>query len=87
MIEFLRECNHLTTEFKELEDEVFSSATFSLLKGILPGEYIEKMNDTSADITATAKLKTSALMEINSLKGFGNPRSDGDNWVEPKLYP
>ena len=81
MIKFLCQCNHLTTEFKELRPEILSSSTFALLKKIFPKDYMEKVKNTINDVTATAEQKitrikkfleqkTSALMAIDSLKGF-----------------
>ena len=59
---------------------------------------MEKVNDTIIDVTATSKQKmvtikkfleqkTSALMAVDSLKGFEKPRPDGDDQTEPKLDP
>ena len=56
VIEFLHQSNHLTNEFKELKSEIFSSSTFTLLKKILPEDYIE-VNDAVADVTASAEEK------------------------------
>ena len=55
MIEFLCQCNHLATEFRELRTKIFSSSTFTLIKKILPKDYMEKVNDTIIDVTATSE--------------------------------
>ena len=59
---------------------------------------MEKVNDTIADVTATAEQKitlikkfleqkTSALMAVDMLKGSGKLRSEGDDQTKPKLDP
>ena len=80
VIEFLRQSESLAKEYTELKTEVFSSSTLSLLRRILPRDYIEKVNDTISDVSATSeqkmtkikqfleKKKTSALMGVESLK-------------------
>ena len=91
VIEFLRQSHYLTTEFKQLRSEVYSSTTFALLKKILPGDYIEKVNDTVTDVTASAeqkiksikefleKKKVSALMGVSNLKGSEKINESGDD--------
>ena len=81
VIKFLHQSHYLITEFTELKSEIFSSSTFALLKKILPEDYIEKVNDAAADVTASAKekmkkikeflemKKISALMGVSDLKG------------------
>ena len=80
VIEFLRQSAHLAKEYPELTSEVYSSSTLSLLRKVLPRDYIEKVNDTISDVSATSeqkmnkikefleKKKTSALMGVESLK-------------------
>ena len=58
------------------ENEEFSPATLSPLRGILPGEYKETMDDTGADASATIKQETSVPIGINSPRGFKEPRPD-----------
>ena len=80
VIEFLRQADHLAKEYPELMSEVYSSSTLSLLRKILPRDYIEKVNDTISDVSASSqskmasiksfleRKKTSALMGVESLK-------------------
>ena len=80
VIEFLRQADYLAKEYTELSSEVYSSATLTLLRKVLPRDYIEKVNDTVSDVSASSeqkmnkikefleKKKTSALMGVDSLK-------------------
>ena len=86
VIEFLRQSDHLAKEYPELTSEVYSSSTLSLLRKVLPRDYIEKVNDTISDVSASSeekmssiksfleRKKTSALMGVESLKTNKNPR-------------
>ena len=79
VIEFLRQADHLATEYPELSSEVYSSSTLTLLRKVLPRDYIEKVNDTISDVSASSqdkmesiktfleRKKTSALMGVESL--------------------
>ena len=64
MIEFLRQSHYLATEFKQLRSEVYSSATFTLIKKILPADYIEKVNDIVVDVTTSAEQKMKKIKEF-----------------------
>ena len=98
VIEFLRQCNHLSTEFSELKAEIFSTSTFTLIRKILPRDYMEKVNDTIVDVTASTEQKmltikrflkdrkTSALMGVDTSKGSRKPKDD-ENQPKPKLDP
>ena len=80
VIEFLRQSDSLAKEYPELSPEVYSSSTLSLLRKVLPRDYIEKVNDTISDVSATSqqkmasiktfleRKKTSALMGVETLK-------------------
>ena len=84
-------CHHLATEFTKLKSEVFSSSIFALLKEILPGDYIDKVNDTVTDVTTSAeqkmkkigefleKKKIFALMGVSDLKGSEEINESGDD--------
>ena len=98
VIEFLQQCNHLSTEFSELKADIFSTSTFTLIRKILLRDYMEKVNDTIIDVTASPEqkmlmikrfledTKTSALMGVNTSKGSGKPK-DSENQSKPKFNP
>ena len=97
-IEFLRLSHHLATEFTKLKSEVFSSSIFALLKEILPGDYIDKVNDTVTDVTASAeqkmkkirefleKKKIFALMGVSNLKGSEEINESGDDDLAKAIW-
>ena len=58
------------------EDKEFSPATLSPLKGTLPEEHMETMDDVKADASATIKQETSVLTGVNSSRGFEEPKLD-----------
>ena len=70
-----------------------------MLKKILPKDYIEKVNDTIADVTASAEQKmksikafleqkkTSALMVVDSLKGSRKFKPDGGDQTRTEWDP
>ena len=87
VIEFLRQSDYLAKEYTELSAEIYSSSTLTLLRKVLPRDYIEKVNDTISDVSASSeqkmskikefleKKKTSALMGVDSLKNHKNQRT------------